>query len=148
MRPEEFLTLAVHLLSVPDPDPARCRSAISRAYYAALHFAVLALAEVQARPNAGPQGHSDVAMMLGNSGDSKLLNVSRSLDDLRSWRNDADYHLDRPATGSTGTARTAVEMATDLIKELRSFIGDSPRKALAEPIIHTYITKSCKGHII
>ncbi len=61
MNPREFLQFAVEIGR--SKQPARTRSAISRAYYAAFHVVAEFLEDLGLRASRGPGGQGDIAIL-------------------------------------------------------------------------------------
>jgi hypothetical protein len=103
MDPREFHRQAVDLLR--GGQPVDCRSAISRAYYAAFSVAAEVL-----RTNGFPilenhTAHEQVTRHLLGSEDQTVRRVGSQLGDLRGMRNKADYRLARTDVENLKTAR-------------------------------------------
>ena len=81
MDPAEFCRLGVKLISGSQiPDAASCRTAIGRAYYAALNRADEALARWGASCGKGPQKHGLAVRFLHATVDPDLNLASAALD--------------------------------------------------------------------
>src|SRR4051812_31175554 len=101
MDARQFLRLAKVLakdlsgraLLSPTLDPAACRSAISRAYYAAFLVALEFLDRINVVVGRSPQAHVTVQHALNNSGSPALAAASTKLGTLHSERLAADYDL-------------------------------------------------------
>ena len=91
MSPREFLSLADRLLG--ETTEADWRTAISRAYYAAFHESRELLASWGFVIRQADQAHTGVSRRLTCSGSPQLVNLGRSLSDLKRMRNVADYDL-------------------------------------------------------
>lgn len=78
LRLAEALTqdVAGRALLTPALDAAACRSAISRAYYAAFHVAHEFLDRIKVVVGQSSQAHVTVQHALNNSGDPNLVQVS------------------------------------------------------------------------
>jgi uncharacterized protein (UPF0332 family) len=92
-----YLHLARTIVETGQPagasEEARLRCAVSRAYYAAFGRAAVYLSQV-----FGPgflsedaEVHAQVATWFRQDPDPKCKLVGKALDELREWRNDADY---------------------------------------------------------
>jgi len=121
MNPREFLKLASEL--VVGGNPARVRSAISRAYYAAHHVGFDMLTQMGFRIDKGPGRHQDVCMRLNNSNDTEVTKAGSQLVDLQSRRNQADYRLDNTDVEDQKTAQALVEQARRIIQILDGCCG-------------------------
>src|SRR3954470_10709507 len=126
MDARQFLRLAEALsqdvsgrsLLTPALDPAACRSAISRAYYAAFHVAHEFLDRIKVVIGQSPQTHVTVQHALNNSGDATLALVSSRLRALYTERLAADYELARPTPEQPAQAKAMIALATDAIDQL------------------------------
>lgn len=115
MKPREFLQVAVELSR--SAQPARLRTAISRAYYAVYHEGLQLLADFGFRVSKGPAGHGEVRHRLANAADADLARVARQMADLHAKRIAADYRLAEPesekrATVPCGTSRMRTSCAS------------------------------------
>jgi uncharacterized protein (UPF0332 family) len=89
MNFRDFLTLADFLAT--RNDEAAWRTSISRAYYAAFHVACEFMVSLGFRVPKADRAHGYLWLRLENSGHSELVRAGRTLKDLRSRRNIADY---------------------------------------------------------
>ena len=64
------------------------------------------------------EAHKQVYYHFNNSGDSELIEVAAKIDDLRTQRNHADYHLDRNDVEKKHNAKMHVHSADRLIKTM------------------------------
>jgi uncharacterized protein (UPF0332 family) len=138
MDSRDFLRLAAFLATAHSHGARAYRSAISRAYYAAFHVAQGTLAGLGVPPTTGPGGHGEVIALLQNCGDAGRIPIASMLDDLKGWRNDADYRLDMLTIENSTSTMIAIETADEIVKELDDFDGDVQRKRQAEPIAKSY----------
>jgi uncharacterized protein (UPF0332 family) len=126
MDARQFLRLAealIHDLSgrvllTPTLDAAACRSATSRAYYAAFHVAHEFLDRINVVVGQNPQTHVTVQHALNNSGDATLALVNSQLRTLFTDRLAADYDLAKPAPEQRALAAVTLALATDVIDQL------------------------------
>jgi hypothetical protein len=116
MNPREFHRLATEL--VVDVTPAKIRTAISRAYYAAHNVGVEVLTEMGFRIERGPGGHAGVWERLNNCDDKEAIMAGSQLGDLQSKRNKADYRLDNKDIEVQKTAQALVEQSRRIIQTL------------------------------
>jgi uncharacterized protein (UPF0332 family) len=98
--------------------PAACRSAISRAYYAAFLVAHEFLDHIKVKVARSPQTHVAVQHALNNSGHSTLAVMSSKLGTLHSERLAADYEAKKASTEQPGQAALMVAVATEVIDTL------------------------------
>lgn len=117
MRPRQFLDLAADLAE--NTDPAACRSAISRAYYAAFHGAANFLRRMGFHPPKKDY-HVVLQRRLLASQDKELEKAGSDLGDFHVKRIRADYKLDDKASESQSNARAAVREATRILETLDS----------------------------
>ena len=103
-------------------DEARCRSAISRAYYSAFHFARDFLEEFEIIVSAGPSGHGEVYRYLFNCGVPTAQSAARQLDVLRRNRNQADYDLNARHFESCTSAVFHIAQASNIKAELHVYL--------------------------
>jgi hypothetical protein len=92
VEPRKFLDLA-QALAIEPPHPAKLRTAISRAYYAAYNVSVQTLESMGVQISKGPNGHGQVQRFLGNSKNQELEQIGSDLGTLHSSRLAADYRL-------------------------------------------------------
>lgn len=115
--PREFQAFAVRC-SADVSDDAACRSAISRAYYAAFLVAQQYVRSRKIRAYPPPDeywgSHQRIIHAVGEIRHPGAKYIEAELDRLKRLRVDADYHL-----GYTGTAR---EM-TDAIRDAERVIA-------------------------
>lgn len=135
MDPRDFLALAKRLSS--SAAPAGCRTAISRAYYAAFHVGAAHLRDLGFSIGKGAAGRGEVQRCLMNSGDPAVASAAQALSHLHTRRIRADYQLDRPEAEQPGNVRTLTDVAGDVIQALDSaFRG--PRRAAIEAAIRQW----------
>jgi uncharacterized protein (UPF0332 family) len=126
VNPTDFHTLAQTLLK--KQGAAECRTAISRAYYAAHHVAVRLLTKrIGASIGQGTNAHGNAMNCLSNSGDTEVMRLGNQLGDLYSKRIRADYYLDRTDVENLGTAAGYVEQARRMIEALELCSRDGER---------------------
>lgn len=114
MDPAEFYTLAPKMIvGGPSPGPAQCRTAIGRAYYAALNRADETLVRWGVSCGKGPQKHGLAVRFLHATGDPDLMAASTALNDLKTLRNRADYEMNDTSVESVYQAKVALEFAKD-----------------------------------
>jgi uncharacterized protein (UPF0332 family) len=99
-------------------EEARCRSAVSRAYYSAFHFAKEFLGEFEIIVSAGPSGHGEVYRYLFNCGFPTARAAASLLDELRRSRNQADYDLAVRRFESCASAVYHIQEAADIKSDL------------------------------
>jgi hypothetical protein len=134
----DFRNLAVDLVVVKNASAAHFRTAIGRAYYAALHVASQVLGALQLPPAENPRGHIQAVRLLQQSGDSALETAGGLLGDLHGDRIIADYHLKRTDVETIKSAQASVEITVFIIDELDAFVADTSRReaviATLEPL--------------
>ena len=139
MYPRDFNQVAIDIVvRRPATGPAAYRSAISRAYFAALNVAADILTSIGHSPGKGDSKHKKLVIYLQQSGDAVLDNVGRSIDDMRNERNCADYDMSATRVEKLSNARSAAEKARQAIEHLDDFAADSARKTSAAAAIAKY----------
>jgi len=97
------------------PTDASFRCAISRAYYAAFcHSRDYAAANLGFVPTQKPKDHELLRVHLAKHGKPT---ISTTLDRLRQWRNNSDYHNPSPTLSEYHT-KTSIDDAESIIKSL------------------------------
>src|SRR5687767_10011663 len=92
MKPTDFIAVATKLSA--DTEEAALRSAVSRAYYGAMHEARVLIESCGFK--FGTDLHGKLPMCMDSSGDADLRTAGSQLGTLRTIRNDADYKLADP----------------------------------------------------
>jgi uncharacterized protein (UPF0332 family) len=136
MDPRAFNQVAIDIVvRRPPTGPAAYRSAISRAYYAALNVAMDLLAGNGHSPGKGDSAHKKVVIYLQQSGDADLDNVGAAIDKMRTMRNHADYDMKNLDVEEFSFAQKTVETAQWALEQLDAFATDAEtKKAVAEAI--------------
>lgn len=136
MNGERFVLFADRIAS--DPDEAARRSAISRAYYGALHESIAFLSELGI-PIDTRHDNAAIDFKSGSLHDSVAL--GRLLDELRNRRVSADYHLGKSNIADDAQSRYAVVLAKEalqLVSSLRQVaLRDEIKQALVQQIRDT-----------
>lgn len=98
------------------PGKAADRTIISRSYYAAFsHVKYFARDNLSFNPDNNPQDHLLLRNFLKSRGEYRL---ARKLQDLRGWRNNADY--DDPAYAvNENNVRMSIKYAEEIIEAFR-----------------------------
>jgi len=112
------------ILRANGSEEARCRSAVSRVYYAAFHWAVEFLAEFAIQISQNSAGHKEVVRYIMRSGLPDAEAIGRAIDHLRSLRNRADYVLSCGGFESCELAKSCIEDVSELKATLASWRGD------------------------
>ncbi len=139
MDPNLFFALASSLAT--QGGLAECRSAISRAYYAAHHAGVRFLKDIGFRPVGNAAGHAAVFHALQNGGEQEIENAGSELSTLHGRRNDADYELDNPATENQNLAKALVQQAWDIIVVLQNCRKNQNRLSQVKIAIQGWVSK-------
>src|SRR5687767_13640233 len=113
MDPRDFNSLAAQLAG--GATAAHCRSAISRAYYAAFNVAAQLLRGIGCPPGKGGAAHGDVQKFLGSCGDPAIAATATDLGSLHSRRIRADYQMDKTDVESPANALAVVRHADSMI---------------------------------
>jgi len=133
MNPKEFQHLALRLAE-HGAFPSEFRTAISRAYYAVYHIGINLLKELGFTIANNDQAHKQVYYHFNNSGDSELIEVATKIDDLRTQRNHADYHLERDDVEKKHNAKTHAHSADRLIKTMEKQCNGENRSQIIKSI--------------
>lgn len=115
MDPRDFLAQAKRLAAGAAP-PADCRTAISRAYYAAFNVGAAHLRDFGFPVGRGAAAHGEVQRCLANCGDPAIAKAASQLGDLHTPRNQADYQMDRQDVEAPGAARMMTDLAGRVIQ--------------------------------
>ena len=143
MDPVDFYHLAVRLMAAgPAPDAASCRTAIGRAYYAALNRADEALSRWGVSCGKGPQKHGLALRFLHATADPDLRFASAALDRLRGLRNRTDYDMNDAAIETPSSASSALGLAKKVLDHLKTVDTDPARRTSAESQIRSYRRKT------
>ena len=132
MDPRDFHSQAVALLR--GGRPVDCRSAISRAYYAAFHVAAQLLRTNGFSILENHTAHEQVTRHLLGSGDPTVMAIASQLGDLRGMRNKADYRLALATVGNVKTAQVWVAAAGQHIETLTQAFAGPNRDSIVEAI--------------
>ena len=133
MNFREYLTFAATIAG--GEDEAEWRSAVSRAYYAVFHVSCDWLRGLGFQVLRADRAHAYLWRRLSNSGDTAIMNVGRSLNELRGRRNEADYDPHRAVYKSD--AENAVRLAEELVHSLDVDL-DGPHRARIVDTIRNY----------
>jgi uncharacterized protein (UPF0332 family) len=116
MRSDEFLALAVEL--VASGSEARHRTAISRAYYGAFHFAKELLTATGIVLPDTAEAHRKMQMCLKESRVDDARRAGDKLEVLRGQRNRADYDLRTVDFRQKETAESLLGVTQNLVAVL------------------------------
>ena len=133
MNPKEFQHLALRLAE-HGAFPSEFRTAISRAYYAVYNIGINLLKELGFTIANNDQAHKQVYYHFNNSGDSELIEVATKIDDLRTQRNHADYHLERDDVEKKYNAKAHAYSADRLIKTMEKQCTGENRSQIIKSI--------------
>jgi len=117
MDPKQFQYLASRLAEY-GTHPVEFRTAISRAYYAAFHSGLNLLKGMGFHIVKNEYAHNEVYKHFNNSGDKDLEIAASKINNLRTKRNHADYHLERTDVEFQKNAKTWVHSAERLIENM------------------------------
>jgi uncharacterized protein (UPF0332 family) len=148
MNPKWYLDLAKALVAqvkastcLPGTNgEAECRSAISRAYYAAFHVAQALFDTLGIEVPDSGTCHTLVQHGLNNSGDSALVETGSRLGTLYSERRRADYKMIDHRPEQAPQAEVMASLSEQIIDVLRGLqnecMGDTLKKnAIADAIL-------------
>jgi uncharacterized protein (UPF0332 family) len=138
MDAPRFLDLATRLLTATrsgtglgvDGGLAECRSAVSRAYYAAFHHAAEYLGDLGFTLTEKGSCHKSLQFAHKTSGHTWVVILGAHLDTLYTERLSADYDLAVPRTESIAQAETVLGTA----KQVITIIGNARAGSLKPPI--------------
>ena len=119
MDGREFLQVTESLCKSIEKRPAFMRTAISRAYYAAHHYARQTLRSLDCPVMANSRGHSDKWQALGKVGDRRAKEAAGMLSDLYEQRRQADCELDKSALERPTNGDHAFDVARDFVARLK-----------------------------
>jgi len=117
MTPYEYYSLA-QWLCTNRPTADGYRSAVSRAYYSALHHGLVLLAEMGIVVPARENKHEKVPDILQHTADTAVCDAGYKLGLLRGERNRADYKLDDRDAESKNFAELRLTEAESIITTL------------------------------
>lgn len=133
MDPKEFNNLASELAA--GNTPAKVRTAINRAYYAAFLIGRELLKNKLGIPIQGTgKGHQDVKTYLNNSGDGEFMKVSSKLSTLQRDRLQADYFPENENVERFTKAKSSVEQAESIIETMKTDINEPRRSQIIRSI--------------
>ncbi len=92
MDPLDFLGVADNLKD--SSEEAERRTAVSRAYYSVFNCIKAYLVQNRIPVSSDASGHFQIIQYLWNSGVKEVEQLSRTINDLRTDRNEADYDMD------------------------------------------------------
>ncbi|MFL5343071.1 MAG: HEPN domain-containing protein [Gemmataceae bacterium] len=134
MNPRDFLDLANELAG--GSTEAEWRTGVSRAYYAAFHVARQLLTRCGFAVPRAEQAHGYLWLRLCNAGHVDVGKAGGDLGRLRSFRNAADYDIDKSFDPQLGS--TCVLLATDIVQVLED--------AAALPLVLARITAARRDY--
>jgi len=132
MDPRDFVAVARDLLK--NEQPANCRTAFNRSYYAAYHVGVALLEQAGITIHRNAKGHTQVTTFLNNCGIADLEEAQQKLVNLYSDRIKADYRLDQRGVEKSINARKALKTSENIIRAFDSFASESGKGELARGI--------------
>jgi uncharacterized protein (UPF0332 family) len=127
MNVTDFLNHAEEMAN--DGRPAWCRSAVSRAYYAAHHAAVEFLFRVGVRTPTDGTAHGAAfnALVAINATDESVKEAGSDLMTLHGKRNRADYRWDNLSMERQDQAQDLVANAKEIVNALAACLDDDDR---------------------
>jgi uncharacterized protein (UPF0332 family) len=105
------------------------RSAVSRTYYASFHFFRRFFLTHGVDIGRGGQCHFNLYAGLANCGYASVENLGRKVDQLRTDRADADYHLGKPI--DQAFSLKAVQRGRALVADFQTLLGTVPASQIA-----------------
>jgi uncharacterized protein (UPF0332 family) len=133
MEGTDFLDLAAFLAAQNRNEAAR-RTAVSRAYYAAFHFARAYLKDLGVAVPANASGHEFIVLRLENCGHAEAYEAGALLSDVRSERNRADYDLTHRSFDKIEGVRAVIERASEVQRLLVSFASEPTKTQIRDGI--------------
>jgi hypothetical protein len=118
-----------------------CRTAISRAYYAAYNGAVSFLDVVGLSSGPSHEGHRHLRDVLDNSGSDDLKRVSKLLDNLQTERKLADYNLNVRRPEILRQAEAVLRNAEDVFKLLDQVRSNTAALGPIATAVNAYVTR-------
>lgn len=115
MNPLEFLSFAGRVAALGS---AGARSAVSRAYYGAFHFAREALGELGVTIARNGTSHAVLPQYLQSTNNANAKNAAILLSHLHFSRNKCDYNLDDASLDQFNSAQLKVESAHEIVRLL------------------------------
>ena len=134
MDGRDFLTLTEQLVVTQHADEKHFRSAVSRAYYGAFHFARELLDQLGFPAPRSASGHGVILRRLMNCGNGDVAEAGGMLDTMRSDRNAADYDLHDGKFGKRANAQTRIEQAHEILRILGSCSTEPIRSQVVDGI--------------
>lgn len=132
MTGPDFLPLAARLAS--SATEAEWRTAVSRAYYAAFHAVRELFRALGFQVPQADRAHAYLAFRLQNCGHPTLQQAGVELNELRQFRNMADYDLTRPY--AQRKARGDVALAQRILQALAVTSVEPTRTQVRDAIIN------------
>ena len=133
MNYRDILQLASSLVVWNSGNPeSRFRCAVGRTYFATYNCAVHVLSVVGFEVLKNSNGHHQAYEELFNCNQKEARRAARILNDLRSDRNAADYHLDDEKFSESSTVKTVVESGQDAISFLEKCLEEPVRSNLVK----------------
>ncbi len=132
MKGEDFLVVAKAMLQLRTE--AASRSAISRAYYALFNSASHLLRELGVVIVQSPSGHGEVKNYLFNCGITPAVDFARTLDELRTKRNLADYNMETAIFLNQNDCAWLVAKAEIAVRAIATFQQEPLRQQIQNGI--------------
>jgi hypothetical protein len=143
MDPLDFNELASELAN--SNNPAKIRTAINRAYYAAYNTGFKILKDMGLNIKQASKAHKEVKLCLDNSDDGKIEKAGSELGVLYTRRIQADYHLGRVEVENPKTAKGLVRNAEEIMLSLKLCVLDKPRYSRVTKVIQKWWTEVYRG---
>jgi len=132
MNPRDFLQIAKDLLKIDEP--AKCRTAFNRSYYAAYNVGVYLLEEAGIRISKSYSGHHELNDRLGNCGIKMLEEAQSKLANLGSQRIKADYRMNDSRVEKINNAQKVIKTSENIIQVFDSYASNSGKKKIEEGV--------------
>ena len=132
MDPRDFLQTARDIIG--KDEPANCRTAFNRSYYAAYHVGVELLEQSGVKIDGNAKGHNQVTTYFNNCAVTDLVIAQQKLVNLFSDRIKADYRLQDKSVEKIVNAKKALMISENIIKTFDSFTSKSEKEKIAKGI--------------
>ena len=134
MNPTDFVDQAIRLCD--ESTEVSQRSAVSRGYYGAFHVAKQFIESCGLRFSKDSSAvHTRLRYCMDKSDDVEVATAARTLNSLRTARNDADYALDDKRFRGKALASTTLIQVQEVIATL---VGAKPRFSAIRKKVRNY----------
>jgi uncharacterized protein (UPF0332 family) len=122
----DFMSLADELMRASHCEEIHCRAAVSRAYYAAYHEAIVTADHLKLSVAEGAFGDHKKLVKRYSNGGKRLKIIANSIDTIRVARTTADYKVHNLFThdGASDVLSICKSVVADVVK-LRAVVMES-----------------------